>query len=220
MKRNLCLVIVWLTALGSSVVARNSETWNQGELVLVDGTDLKGDISYNWKAEIVQYREGNRIKAYSAYQVRAFSYFDEHQHIPRNFFTFNYADKTDGRQRPIFLEEVVIGPLPVYRELRSAREPVKLKDLSTFSSDEELVKNLENFTYLVFMNGELINLNLFYRTIWPKLKEVYEAELRRYAMRIRSGITHTLVQLMLINQYNYLSRQQLVDPAGSLPVDR
>lgn len=220
MKRSLCLVIVWLTALGSSVAARNAETWNQGELVLIDGTELKGDISYNWKAEIVQYRAGNKIKAYSAYQVRAFSYFDEHQHIPRNFFTINYADKTGGRQRPIFLEEVVTGPLPVYRELRSAREPIKLRDLSTFSSDEELVKNLENFTYLVFMNGELINLNMFYRTIWPKLKEAYEAELRRYAMRIRSGITNTLVQLMLINQYNYLSRQPLVEPTGSLPVGR
>lgn len=213
-------MIVWLTALGSSVVARNSETWHQGELVLVDGTELKGDISYNWKAEIVQYREGNRIKAYSAYQVRAFSYFDEHQHIPRNFFTFNYAGKPGGRLRPLFLEEVVIGPLPVYRELRSAREPVKLRNLSTFSSDEELVRDIENFTYLVFLNGELINLNMFYRTVWPKLKEVYGAELRRYAMRIRSGITNTLVQLMLINQYNYLSRQQLVDPTGSLPVGR
>lgn len=220
MKRTLCLVIVWLAALGSSVIARNSETWNQGELVLMNGTELKGNVSYNWKAEIVQYREGNKIKAYSASQVRAFNYFDEHQHLLRKFFTFNYANKAGGLQRPLFLEEVVMGSLPVYRELRSAREPVKLRDLSTFNSDEELVKDLENFTYLVFMDGELINLNMFYQTIWPKLKESYGAELRRYAMRIHSGITNTLVQLMLINQYNYLAQQQPAKQDGDLPVGR
>lgn len=219
MKRNVWVMIVWLMAAGSSVLARNSDVWSQGELVLMNGTELKGDIGYNWKAEIVQYREGNKIRAYSPYQVRAFRYFDDHQNVLRKFVTFEQATKS-GRQRPLFLEEVVVGPVPVYREVRSAHEPIKLRNLSMFNSDEELVKDLENFTYLVLLNGELINLNMFYRTIWPGLKEKYEAELKRYAMRIQSNITSTLAQLMLINQYNFLAQQPLVKQESNLPASQ
>ncbi|AKD57130.1 hypothetical protein SD10_21770 [Spirosoma radiotolerans] len=213
-------MIMWLTAAGSSVLARDSDVWNQGELVLMNGTELKGDIDYNWKAGVVQYREGNKIRAYSAYQVRAFRYFDDHQNVLRKFVTFDYADKSGSRQRPLFLEEVVMGSLPVYREVRSVHEPIKLKNLSMFNSDKELVKDLANFTYLVLLNGELINLNLFYRAMWPALKEKYEAELNRYAMRIQSDIAPTLLQLMLINQYNYLTQHQTEEQESNRPVGR
>jgi hypothetical protein len=207
MKKSLWVMVIWLNVAGGSAVASDSTVWNQGELVLMDGTKLTGGINFNWIADIVQYRQEDKIKAYSAFQVREFKYFDDHQNTLRKFVAIECPVKY-GRPRPSFLEEVVPGSLTVYRGARSIRESIKVANLSNYSSDEELVKNIDSFTYFVFTGKELIDLNVFYRKVWPTLKVRYEQELKKYASRMQASLTSTLAQLHLINRYNSLVSQQ------------
>ncbi|MFD2569878.1 hypothetical protein ACFSUS_04485 [Spirosoma soli] len=203
MNKWLWITAVWLSFAGSNAVAENPGMWNRGELLLENGIQLTGELNYNWKAEIVQYRQGNTIKAYSAYQVRTFVYFDTLQSTLRKFVSVDYPVKP-ALSRPLFLEEFVVGPLMVYRRLRHMHEPIKVLTPASFGTDEELVKDIDNFTYLVLAGDDFIDLSDFSRALWPRMQDEFNNELQKYIARLQLEPTSTLARLLLINQYNYL----------------
>ncbi|CAN5301150.1 hypothetical protein BH09BAC4_BH09BAC4_48080 [soil metagenome] len=208
MKKGVWMMIAWLGTVGGSVWANDSTSWHQGELVLTDGVEWKGELAYNWKAEVVQCRQGAVIKAYSANQVRSFMYFDDQQNTIRRFLAIECPVKST-RRRTRLLEEVIAGPLVVYREPRASPDIIKVTGLSGFNTDEEKINDIDNFTYLVVANGELIPLDRFYRTVWPQMKTAFDKEIKKYASLIRANMSGTVGRLRLIYQYNYLVGQLL-----------
>lgn len=195
------LVIVWLSLVGGNALARN--VWNQGKISLLNGTVLEGELSYNWKAEIVQYRQENTIKAFSAFQVQEFRYFDTELNTLRKFVAIDYPIKP-LLPRPVFLEEFENGPLMVYRRLRHQYEPIKLVNSVASKVDDGLLKNLDSFHYYVFEDGQLTNLNDFSGVLWPRMQTEFTDELMHYAATLHIDLTSTLARLLLINQYNQL----------------
>ncbi|GAB3491861.1 hypothetical protein GCM10027341_05330 [Spirosoma knui] len=217
MKKYLWITLIWLSSTGSSLLAKNPGMWSQGELVLMNGTRLEGELNYNWKAEIVQIRQNNTLKAYSALQVQEFKFFDNNHNTIRKFVAIDFPVKVTLR-RPLFLEEFVSGPLMVYRRLRHIREPIKLTNPSMFGNDEELVKDVDNFTYFVYEGKDIVALDDFTRFMWPQMQEEFQVELKQYATHLQIDLNSTTAQLMLINKYNYLKSETAAQPVANSEV--
>jgi hypothetical protein len=201
MKKGILLTILWLSFVGGKAMAKT--LWNRGELSLANGTVLTGDLSYNWKAEIVQYQEGNTIKAFSAFQVKEFKYFDTQFNVLRKFIAVDYPLKQSFK-RVLFLEEFGIGPMMIYRRLRHAHDPIKIGNPSAFGVDDQTIKRLDNFTYYIFEGDKITNLDDFAQTLWPRMKTEFSDELTHYSETLHIDMGSTLARLLLITQYNQL----------------
>lgn len=199
-------MMIWFSAVGGSVWASNPTVWHQGELKLTNGIEWKGDLNYNWKAEVVQCRQGAIIKAYSASQVSTFMYFDDLQNAIRRFTSVECSAKF-GRRRVRILEEVVPGPILVYREPRLGPNLIKSATMSGYDMNEQQDKDISNFSYLVLSDEELIPLDRFYRKVWPHLKTAFEEDIKKYAALTQANMTGIVGQLRLIYRYNYLVGQ-------------
>jgi hypothetical protein len=206
MKRGVWMMI-WLTTVAGTALANQETLWNVGELLLQNGTELSGELNFNWVAQVVQYRQGSQIKAFAAHQVQAFQYFDSRLNCRRKFVTI-YSPVKSGFQRPRIVEEVFEGSIPVYREVYPSYGLIKVANLTGYSTDQELIKEMNNFTYLVSYDGELLPLMRFYRRIWPKIKTAFKQELTKYALASRADWSGTLGQLQMIQKYNYLTAER------------
>ena len=207
MKKYALLLLIGIGVVGRNpTLAANPTTWTQGELILNDGTQLTGELNYNWKAEIVQLRQQNTLKAYSAFQVKLFRYFDNQQNLLRSFTSVEFPVKTT-LLRPVFLEEVVTGPLVVYRRLRHSLDPFRVGNAADFASDGEFSKNIDMFTYFVFDGSSFADLDRFNQSIWPRLEQEFHTELHQYMHSHAVARNDTMGRLLLINQYNALKSQ-------------
>ena len=195
------LLLVWLSIAGGNTVAKT--LWNRGELVLQNGTVLTGELNYNWRAEIVQYRAENTIKAFSAFQVREFKYFDDQLNTLRKFVAMDYPIKPSS-PRIAFLEEFERGPVMVYRRLRRIHEPIKLVNSVKFGLDEEFIKNIDNFHYYVLTGDKMTALADFAHTQWPQMQTEFTDEFNLYVAKLHIDLTSTFARLLLINRYNQL----------------
>lgn len=208
------MLIVWLVVAGGTSRAANPPIWDRGELILSDGTVLAGELAYNWKAEIVCYKQGDVVKAYSAQQVNSFKYFDRQQNSLRKFVTLHLPVKPT-QHRPSLVEEYVSGPLMVYRRLRQPREILRLSRLIAYQTEADLIKDIDNFEYFVADGRAFINLVDFNRSLWPQMRENYRSTLQEYIARRSLDLNSTVARLMLINQYNYLTADDMPS-AGSV----
>jgi len=216
MKKSVLIAILWLTFVGGKALARN--TWSNGELSLKNGVVLTGELEYNWKAEIVQFREGNAIKAYSAFQVKEFKYFDDRLNTLRKFITVDYPIK-ESVHTPRFMEEFGIGSLMIYRRLRHARDPLKLNNASNAGIDDKLIRNINNFTYYVLEGDSLSKLDDFFRELWPNREQEFAREMQQYEATLAADFTSgTLAKLLLITHYNQLKAQASWTKQAKTPV--
>lgn len=217
MKKWGVLIMLWLSFTGGSLLAENPKMWNRGELFLTNGEVLEGELNYNWKAEIVQLRHDDVIKAYSAHQVKAFSYLDNQQSALRKFVTAEYpVDKSFSRS--LFLEEFVSGSLTVYRRLRHMHELIKSSNPAIYGIDEDVVKDVDNFDYFVSVDNNLISLTDFPRDLWPRMRHEFNEELNQFALRMQINTSSTLARLLLINQYNHLKTRDAPNSPPELRV--
>ena len=207
MKNGWLMMMVWLQVAGGSVWANKATEWNKGELVLQNGTEFSGELNFNWPAQVLQCHQDNRIKAYSASQVRTFTYFDAQQVSLRKFVSVAHLLKS-GLVQQQFLEEVVAGPLMVYRNLHQSYSLLRIARLAGSGQQEPLISDVDAYTFLVLSGGALMGLAEFYRKRWPQVRVAYEPELKRYASRMQWSVTSTIGQLRLICVYN-----SLADPA-------
>lgn len=203
MKRGVWGIIALLCTAVSCVWANDSTMWHQGRLVLLNGTELQGELNYNWVAQIVQCQQGPIIKAYSANQIQVFTYLDEQASTFRKFVAIDCPAKS-GLRRPRILEEVVSGSVMVYREFRPTYELIKAARPTAYASDDDLLKDVNTFTYLVYFDQELMDMDVFYRKIWPHIKVAFDYKLKEYSNSMRADTMGVPGQLRLIHWYNRL----------------
>ena len=185
-----------------------SPVWSIGHVTLRSGQVLRGELSYNWKAEVLQVRMPDGImKALSANRIDSFTYFDSEQNALRKFSSVELSTSPDAF-RPVMLEECAVGRYTVYRRLRHAKELIKITRPSLYNTDAELLKDYDNFVYFVVdANGTVTDLQQFESTVWPQMLTDYHAQLTE-CLRLRQlDLSSTVGRLILINQYNYLHEQ-------------
>lgn len=214
MKRHILFTLLGLSLAVSNASAKPPTIWHPGELHLANGTELTGDLNYNWKAEIVQIRQENGVKAYSAFQIRAFSYFDATLNTVRTFASVQHPTQT-SRHRLIIMEQFMSGQMTVYRRLRHAREPIAKRSLSSFGDDTELVQNLDSFEYFVYQADGIHKLDYFVRDLWPVMQQEFQQELAQFGTRLLIDRNTTLARLLFINEYNALKIQAAAESAGA-----
>ncbi|MBC3788832.1 hypothetical protein [Spirosoma utsteinense] len=214
MKQYIFLTLIGLSLAGGNASAKPPTVWHTGVLLLSNGTELTGDLNYNWKAEIVQIRLGDGIKAYSAFHVREFTYFDDKINTLRKFASVEHPIRSSLR-RLIVMEQLMEGPMTVYRRLRHAREPIAKRNLSSFGNDAELTQNLDSFDYFVYKDDGVVKLDHFVRDIWPVMQQEYHKELTQYGTTLLIDRNTTLARLLFINQYNSLKAKTADESAGA-----
>lgn len=199
---------IWISLIASSLCfdARASEpVWNNGHVILSNGQVIKGQLSYNWKVEVLQVRATDgTTKAYSAYKVDSFAYFDVSQNTLRKFDAIELPTASE-LTRPVFVEECTLGHYTVYRRLRHTKELIKITRPSLYQDDVELIKDLDNFVYFVVdTNGDVSDLQTFELSLWPQMLSEYRPQLTEYITLRQLDPSLTVARLMLINHYNYL----------------
>lgn len=183
----------------------NDPVWNNGHVLLSNGQRINGQLSYNWKAEVLRVRTTDGIlKAYSAQKVDSFVYFDATQNVLRRFDAVDLPASSE-MSRTVFLEECTLGHFTVYRRLRHPKELIKITRPLSFQDDTELLKDIDNFSYVVIdADGDITDLQNFDSTVWPRMLDDYRPQLTEYMHQRQLDPSQTAARLMLINQYNYL----------------
>ncbi|AKD57080.1 hypothetical protein [Spirosoma radiotolerans] len=194
-----------LFSLTSSKASYPKVIWHAGHVELWDRTDLEGDLSYNWAAEMVSIRqEDGRVRTFSANQVARFGWFDYSQHKLRNFVALaNPADK--GLINQVFYEVCMDGSLTVVRRLRQSHGLLKrLLSHPTHATDQpSLTENIDLFDYFVYDAGRLLALNRFYTDIYEPLMTTFKKEIRQYVQTHNINDRLLPGRLLLIDRYNW-----------------
>ncbi|MBO0938969.1 hypothetical protein J2I47_20620 [Fibrella sp. HMF5335] len=202
MKHVFLLLLIW--SLSLTAAWGSNDVWNNGYVTLPDGQRIEGQLNYNWKAEVLRVKiSDGTAKAYSASRVRSFAYFDDEQNLLRRFSAIAFAGPDDTR-RFVFMEECTVGKLSVYRRLHHAHEFIKMGRPSLFGSDREMIKDYDNFDYIVLDDTQVTDLQHFSTDLWPQMQSEFSGPLGDYVKTRQLDITSTVAKLMLINQYNYL----------------
>ena len=179
--------------------------WHAGHIERWDRTDLEGDLSYNWAAEMVSIRqEDGRIRTFSANQVARFGWFDYSQHKLRNFVSLVKPAGKDMTNQG-FYEICMDGSLAVVRRLRQSHGLLKrLLSHPAHATDQPvLAQNTDLFDYFVYDAGRLLPLNRFYLDIYEPLMTTYKKELRQYTLTHNINDRVLAGRLVLIDRYNW-----------------
>ncbi|MDX1628813.1 MAG: hypothetical protein R3345_08950 [Fulvivirga sp.] len=108
MKRYLFIIsicLISLTAYGQFP----SEVWHQGELILISGDTLNGQIKYDLETDLVQFSTDQKvIKTYTARKILHFEISDKISGMRRRFYVLPY-NTTGNYEAPIIFELILEG---------------------------------------------------------------------------------------------------------------
>ena len=219
MKIAIFSLLIWSLSLATA--SGNDNNWNTGSVIMPDGHKVEGQLNYNWKAEVLQVKlSDGTLRAYSAGRISSFMFFDETQNLLRRFSTIAFVG-SDDKQRFAFMEECTTGKLSVYRRLRHPHEFIKIARASMFTNDKEMVRDYDNFVYIVLDDSQVVDLDRFGVDLWPRMREEFGKPLTEYVKARQLDISSTVAKLMLINQYNYLKikadEQTMADALETTP---
>lgn len=98
---------------GFSAVAQYfpSQVWHEGEVVLVAGDTLKGEIMYSQETDLVQVKptfDKSRILALSGRKLLSVEIYDKTSGVYRNFYALPYS-LNPGYKTPILFEIIFTG---------------------------------------------------------------------------------------------------------------
>jgi hypothetical protein len=166
---------------------------------------VQGEVRYDWRADVVQYRRSGRIYTYSTHLLHSFSFFDPQLNAIRYF---EAVPVQKGRSARTFYEVMVDGSLKLIRrpnQMVGFGVPVNLMP----AEDSDLAFQLSGYTWYVYTEGKLVNMRNFRGKIWPVMKSQFGVELKKFTDDY--GVNpHTLTgKFRLINQYNVLKAKEM-----------
>ncbi|GAB4040502.1 hypothetical protein [Spirosoma jeollabukense] len=204
-KRTLITILV-LFCVFSAQASPEKEVWHTGHITLWDKTVLEGNLSYNWLAEMVMFRQSDgRLYTLSANQVVQFGWFDYSLHKNRDFRSLS-GSPTKNHDNRTFFEVWMDGPLTVVRRLRRPHGLFKraFGHPSNYADQPIMAQSTDLFDYYVQDAGQLMALDRFYLEIYQPLMMTYDRELQAYVQQHNINTRTLLGRLVLIDQYNSL----------------
>jgi hypothetical protein len=187
---------------GQSLQLAQIDRWPLGTVVLRSGEEHHGRLQYDPTTEVVQLATPAVLKAYSVHQVQSFRFEDPRFGLLREFVPYRFTGNK-ARRRPIFLEVVVRGHLPVYRRTVSALQDQMVGAVAAQGDRLPDIDRTIDFTYYIEYEGQLRRLSQFRRKIFPKLCRQYGHSLSQLMHTYGLHIGRPVHQIRLINQYNY-----------------
>ncbi|HEX8528866.1 MAG TPA: hypothetical protein VF646_02550, partial [Cytophagales bacterium] len=184
------------------VALAGEEGWYRGEVVFNSEATLHGEVRYDWRAGVVQYRRDGRVQAFGPHRLHAFAFFDVQLNAIRRFEAL--PSGAEGRQPgKTFFEVVRNGPLKLVRRASPAvgfGVPAGLLP----AEDADLAFQLWGYSYFVHTGGRLVPITRFRRELWPVMAARFGPELKQFMKRY--GVSRRTLpgKLRLIHQFNVL----------------
>ncbi|MBD0260710.1 MAG: hypothetical protein ICV83_33750 [Cytophagales bacterium] len=208
--RNFCTIL--LVVLVHWAGFAGEDGWYQGEVVFNSEATLGGEVRYDWRAGVVQYRRDGRVQAFGPHLLQSFAFFDVQLNTIRRFQALSSGG--EGRQPgKTFFEVVLNGPLKLVRRASPTigfGVPAGLLP----AEDADLAFQLSGYSYFVHTGSCLVSISRFRRELWPAMAARFGPELKQFMKRY--GVSrHTLPgKLRLINQFNVLEDSRALATRG------
>ncbi len=179
--------------------------------MLQDGTVLKGGIRYDWRSEVVRFKNADQQQwAGSGQQIQEFSFFDPEEARIRRFINMSFP-VSPVTSRSLFMEVILDGTLSVYRRPHAHLSPKPFQSFAGHLFSGWLATDYRHFDYYVYRNGSFTRLDVFSQQFWPKLHKEMNEESWMYLTVNNLIVPKTIPgQLRLIARYNDIPR--LADP--------
>ncbi len=204
--RIFCTLFIYLT-FATCLATAGEAGWNTGEVVFNSQSAMQGEVRYDWRADVVQYRQSGRIYTYSTHLLRSFSFFDPPLNAIRYFEAIPVPGQK-GRPARTFYEVIVDGSFKLIRrpnQMVGVGVPVNLMP----AEDNDLAFQLSGYTWYVYTEGKLVNMRNFRGKIWPVMKGGFGEEMKKFTDDYRIN-PHTLTgKFRLINHYNVLKAKEI-----------
>lgn len=88
------------------ILSENLEEWNDGSIILNNGTELIGKVRFNAFEGILSFQNGKDSRSLRANSVQTFEYHDPRTNSKRTYFTIPQEDDVNGLVRPMFFEVI------------------------------------------------------------------------------------------------------------------
>lgn len=101
------LVMFAVVCLGQDKIMEASQTtneWCQGSIMLNSGDELTGEVRFDDKNGVVNYKNENESATYTSRSVSAFEFTDRETGTQRVFYTLDYPDPKNNVTSPLFFE--------------------------------------------------------------------------------------------------------------------
>ncbi len=198
--RNFCTIL--LTILVHWATFAGEGGWYQGEVVFNSEATLRGEIRYDPRAGVVQYRRDGREQAFGPHLLQSFAFFDVQLNTIRRFEALSAG--AEGRQPgKTFFEVVLNGPFKLVRRASPTigfGVPAGLLP----AEDADLAFQLSGYSYFVHNGGRFVPITRFRRELWPAMAGKFGPELKQFMKQY--GVSRRTMpgKLRLINQFNVL----------------
>ncbi|MGC3943112.1 MAG: hypothetical protein QM762_01010 [Chryseolinea sp.] len=136
--------------------------WNTGNIVLNDGTQLKGKLKYNDRVGLLAFEDGaGDSRSFTARTISTFEYFDEKVNRRRVFYSIEYGDPERPGNKRAFLFELLkefddyallsrFDPMDV----RQVVAPVSFNSMPATSSPRTII-DLAETVYILTPQGDM-----------------------------------------------------------------
>lgn len=171
-------ILFWLLFL--SLTAQAQLLWHEGQVTLITGVKLKGELCYQPQADALLFRTTSQWKTYTADQLTRFQYSDVSINRVRLFAVYAVTQST-GETRPIIFEEIVpkarvpLLQLPVWHSpqwlARMGLPPTRLADWRTEQA------------WFVWLRDEPVALDTFMETEFDELVAAAPEAVQQWAVR-------------------------------------
>jgi hypothetical protein len=198
--RNFCTIL--LTILVHWATFAGEGGWYQGEVVFNSEATLRGEVRYDCRAGVVQYRRDGREQAFGPHLLQSFAFFDVQLNTIRRFEALSAG--AEGRQPgKTFFEVVLNGPFKLVRRASPTigfGVPAGLLP----AEDADLAFQLSGYSYFVHNGGRFVPITRFRRELWPAMAGKFGPELKQFMKQY--GVSRRTMpgKLRLINQFNVL----------------
>lgn len=199
--RNFCTILLAILIHCSTFAGE--EGWYRGEVVFNSETTLQGEIRYDWRAGIVQYRRDGRMQAFGPHRLQSFAFFDTQLNTIRRFQALS-SGVEGGPTGKTFFEVVLSGPLTL---VRRANPTIGFGVPADRLPAEEAnpAFQLAGYSYFVHADGRFMPITLFRRKLWPTMATRFGPELKQFMKQY--GVSRRTLpgKFRLINQFNVLA---------------
>ncbi len=212
MKKNIPAFVVmcfFITAAQADKTA-TCTPWQPGMVILNDQSILKGNISYDYRHDLVMHRAHGKTKTFTTRQVHSFCYFDQDTRIMHQYLALSnaYGHHAYGRydQKKAFFEIVLEGDISYlrkhnpYRSIDSNR-PQRLAVTAHASMSSHVV----GYNYFVYYNKHLFKATAFNKKVLPLLRAKNE-HVTAYIKKEKLRTYDVGDQIVLIEHLNKQAR--------------
>lgn len=203
MKQAKLLLIFLLisTTSWSQDFSENLGPWYYGSIILKNQQIVKGQLFISLEEDVVILKSSNEtMKAFSAYQIDYFHFYDQVLRTERYYRSFNTPLKK--RSKNHFFEVLAVGDMYYLRQ--EVEMLIPSSDYRYFFGDNnETIGNKTCFVYYLYQNDEITKIKNFKRQFLNET-EGYEDKLSSYALEENINFVSIEDQIKIITYYNYL----------------